>query len=401
MPFIFPRAAKAETTDIIIIMPNLFDQIEKPTLLLDEEAARRNIARIAEKARNGTTISGGGAIGNGGAIRFRPHFKTHQSAAVGEWFRPEGVTAITTSSLDMAVYFAANGWKDITIAFPANLRQARALDALAKQVQLGLLVESVEAVERLADVLTAPVDLWLKVDAGTHRTGLAWDAPDAAAAVAEAVRRVKGFRLRGVLTHAGSTYGARGAEEVCRRYAENTGRLVALHHELEKRGLGPLEISAGDTPAASLCSDLGLVDEIRPGNFVFYDSQQIQVGSCGWRDVAVALACPVVAKHPERGEVVIYGGAVHLSKDFLVEDERRSYGYVCLPEGERWGAPLAGGYVSAISQEHGVVRLEQSDLRRVRVGDLLCVLPAHSCLTVTLMKQYLTLDGKILQTMNC
>jgi len=369
-------------------MPTIFDRIEKPTLLLDEQAARRNIARVAEKTRR---------MG----IRFRPHFKTHQSAAIGEWFRPEGVTAITTSSLDMALYFAASGWNDITIAFPANLRQARALNGLAEQVRLGLLVESVETVQRLSNTLTAPVDIWLKVDAGTHRTGLAWDAPDAAAAVAEAARGVTGFRLRGLLTHAGSTYTARGADEVCRRYAENTGRLLELHHTLEQRGLGPLEISTGDTPAASLCDDLGPVNEIRPGNFVFYDSQQIQVGSCGWRDAAVALACPVVAKHPERGEVVIYGGAVHLSKDFLTEGERRVYGYVCLPEGEGWGSPLAGGYVSAVSQEHGVVRLAESDLRRVGVGDLLCILPAHSCLTVTLMKQYITLDGNTIETMNC
>lgn len=370
-------------------MLNIFDRIEKPTLLLDEAAARRNIARMAEKTRR-----------VGADIRFRPHFKTHQSAAVGEWFRPEGVTAITTSSLDMAQYFAANGWQDITIAFPVNLRQARALDDLAKRIRLGLLVESAESVERLAEALSTPVDLWLKVDAGTHRTGLAWDDPDAAAAVAEAALRVKHFRLRGVLTHAGITYTARGAEEVCRRYAENTARLSALHHALEQRGIGPLEISAGDTPASSLCSDLGPVNEIRPGNFVFYDAQQMQIGSCGWQDVAVALACPVVAKHPERGEAVIYGGAVHLSKDFLVENERRVYGYVCLPEGERWGAPLERGYVSAVSQEHGVVHLSDADLRRVRVGDLLCILPAHSCLTVTLMKQYLTLDGQILQTMN-
>ncbi|HEX9018654.1 MAG TPA: hypothetical protein VF806_05685, partial [Anaerolineaceae bacterium] len=74
-------------------MTSLFDRIDKPTLLLDESTARHNIHHIAAKIQ---------AAG----IRFRPHFKTHQSAAIGEWFRGEGVTAITTSSLDMAQYFA-------------------------------------------------------------------------------------------------------------------------------------------------------------------------------------------------------------------------------------------------------------------------------------------------------
>jgi len=47
-----------------------FDDIVKPTLVLDEACARRNIARMAEKARRQ-------------GIRFRPHFKTHQSAGIG------------------------------------------------------------------------------------------------------------------------------------------------------------------------------------------------------------------------------------------------------------------------------------------------------------------------------
>ena len=52
--------------------------ITKPTVLLDSDKVRRNIARMAAKA-NETGLS------------FRPHFKTHQSAQVGTWFREFGV----------------------------------------------------------------------------------------------------------------------------------------------------------------------------------------------------------------------------------------------------------------------------------------------------------------------
>ena len=54
-------------------------------------------------------------------IIFRPHFKTHQSKKVGEWFREEGVDKITVSSVSMAKYFIEHNWKDITIAFPFNI----------------------------------------------------------------------------------------------------------------------------------------------------------------------------------------------------------------------------------------------------------------------------------------
>ena len=65
--------------------------IEKPTLLIDPIRVQNNIRRMAEKARRQN-------------VRFRPHFKTHQSALVGEWFRDQGVSAITVSSVDMALY---------------------------------------------------------------------------------------------------------------------------------------------------------------------------------------------------------------------------------------------------------------------------------------------------------
>jgi D-serine deaminase-like pyridoxal phosphate-dependent protein len=368
-------------------MITIFDSIEKPTLLLDEAAVRQNIHHIAHKTR----VAG---------VRFRPHFKTHQSAQIGEWFREEGVTAITTSSVDMALYFADHNWQDITIAFPANLRQAQTLAELARRVHLGLLVESVEAVDRLSEIIQSPVDLWIKIDVGAHRTGLPWEETAPVLSVAQAVLRKKPFHLRGLLTHAGHTYGARGAQEVRQRYQESVNHIDSLRSALQQQGIAPLEISVGDTPGASLCSDYGPVDELRPGNFIFYDAQQMQIGSCGWQDVAVALACPVVAKHPERNEVVVYGGAVHLSKDYLMEGDRRVYGYVCLPDGNRWGVPLAGSWVSGLSQEHGIVHLSTPDLERVQVGDLLCILPAHSCLTVTLMKRYLTLNGLTIDTMN-
>jgi D-serine deaminase-like pyridoxal phosphate-dependent protein len=365
----------------------LFDQIDKPTLLLDEDITRRNIQRMVQRA-------------NTAGVTFRPHFKTHQSAEIGEWFRAEGVKTITVSSVDMAFYFAQAGWRDISIAFPANLRQSAALNELAREIHLGVLIESVETAHRLADTLTTPVDAWLKIDVGGRRTGLPWDQPEQAAQVAEAIQSTARLRLRGLLTHASQTYGGRGQAEVCGRYSESVHRIDQLRCTLAERGFTSLAVSVGDTPGTSLCSDLGPVDEIRPGNFVFYDAQQIQIGSCGWQDVAVTLACPVVARHPERGEVILYGGAVHLSKDFLVDGDRRIYGYAGLPEGERWSAPLPGAYMVGLSQEHGILHLEPGDLDRVQVGDLVCIYPAHSCLTVTLMKRYQTLTGHIIDTMN-
>ena len=81
-------------------------KITRPTLLLDEQKCRANIARMAEKA-------------SGNKLIFRPHFKTHQSLELGRWFKDYGVTSITVSSVEMAEYFSSE-WNDITFAFPLN-----------------------------------------------------------------------------------------------------------------------------------------------------------------------------------------------------------------------------------------------------------------------------------------
>ncbi len=360
--------------------------IMKPTLLLDESAARFNIRQMACKARSQ-------------GVRFRPHFKTHQSALIGEWFRPEGVTSITVSSVEMAMYFAAHGWQDITIAFPLNVREINAINELAGSIHLGLLVESMESVHFLAGHLAHPVDAWIKVDTGAGRTGLDWNDPAVILQLATEVQAVSHLRLRGLLTHAGHTYLARGAAQVCQVYQESVARIISVRQALAGAGIGPLEISVGDTPGCNLCN-LGPVDEIRPGNFIFYDSTQQQIGSCSWQQVAIALACPVVALHPARSEAVIYGGAIHLSKDYLMDGDRQVYGRIAMPEGGRWGAPIKGAYVRGLSQEHGIVHLPMDTLGRLHIGDLLFVLPVHSCLTVQVMGRYLTLEGLEIDTLN-
>ncbi len=88
-------------------------------------------------------------ISSSAGIRFRPHFKTHQSAQVGEWFREAGIDAITVSSVDMAVYFAENGWTDITIALLVNPLEIDRIDQLAEKINLNLLVDSMAVTARL------------------------------------------------------------------------------------------------------------------------------------------------------------------------------------------------------------------------------------------------------------
>jgi len=366
------------------VLESLIAQIEKPTLLLDKQRAVRNIDRMAAKAsRNGVVL--------------RPHFKTHQSAEIGEWFRDRRVDAITVSSVDMAEYFVDNGWGDVTIAFPANPRQSWRLNKLAGRAQIGVLVESEAIVQLLNDELSEKVRVWLKIDAGYHRTGMPWDDFNSIERTALAVIHSDHLLLKGILTHAGHTYHSGSAEDIEEIYLQVLDRMKQVRHHLDLRDI-KVSISVGDTPGCSIVEDLGEVDEIRPGNFVFFDLSQLVFGSCRVEDIAVAVACPVVSIHPDRNQIIIYGGAIHLSKELLPGTKGKDvFGKVVLAGPEGWTTIDEGNEIISLSQEHGIVQATDGLIGRTKVGDILLVLPVHSCLTANLLGHYLTLDGQFIE----
>ncbi len=357
--------------------------IDKPTLLMNKNRVLRNIRLMNEKARKNN-------------VRFRPHFKSHQSAQVGEWFRDCGVNAITVSSLDMAEYFMKYGWDDITVAFPVNILEINKINRIAKKIQLGLLVESGETIDALRNNITSNVNIWLKIDVGYHRTGISSNNPDLVIKLVKEVEKAEKLQFMGLLTHAGHSYNARSAREIEKVYHESVSHLTKLKNILREKFNTNIQISFGDTPTCSVVDDFSQVDEIRPGNFVFYDLIQRLIGSCREEDIAVTLACPVVAKHPERKELVIYGGAIHLSVAGMEINGKWVFGYITSESSTGWGALREDCYVSSLSQEHGIIKVTDDVMEKVTIGDIIHILPVHICLTVNLLRRFVTIEGEVI-----
>jgi D-serine deaminase-like pyridoxal phosphate-dependent protein len=359
--------------------------LTQPTLLLDRKKCLANIERMAQKAKNANVL-------------FRPHFKTHQSAEIGNWFRDYEVECITVSSVKMAAYFADNGWNDITIAFPANILEWAIMNELASRINLNIVVESVESILYLEKHLSHPVGAYIKTDTGYGRTGVQAEDYETMQHLLKTLKNCKNLIFIGFLCHAGHTYKAQTREEILNIMQSSRQQLLALKTFMAN-DFPLIQISYGDTPSCSVSDSFEGFDEIRPGNFAFYDDMQVHIGSCTPNEVAVALACPVVAKHSERLEVVIHGGAVHLSKDALSVSGHQHFGTVVPLIGRAWSAAQSIGYIAKISQEHGIIQMAQQEFDKVNIGDVLAVLPVHSCLTANLMKEYLSSEGHTISMM--
>jgi D-serine deaminase-like pyridoxal phosphate-dependent protein len=355
-------------------------KISTPTLLINSTIAKQNILRMIAKTNNQN-------------ITFRPHFKTHQSIEIGEWFRELGVTKITCSSVGMAEYFAEHGWQDITVAFPVNILEIDKINTLAKKISLGLLVESEQVISFLDDNCTSEVNIWLKIDAGYHRTGLDWQNKHRIFECANAVYNSKVLNFAGLLTHGGDSYHTPKAE-IPALFAQGISRLNEVKSFLKENGINNCAISVGDTPGCSLSDSFAGTDEIRPGNFVYYDAQQFALGACSFEQISAVIACPVVALHPQRSEAVIYGGGIHLSKDMVTWNEKKYFGLVCLSDENGWVKLLPNAFVTATSQEHGIVSLPDETLKTLQEGDILYIIPAHSCMAANLLGSGLTTEGQ-------
>lgn len=357
-----------------------------PTLLLNEKICRRNIKAMADKAKKYNII-------------LRPHFKTHQSHEIGNWFRDEDTEKITVSSLKMAQYFARDRWKDILVAFPVNILEIETINQLAATINLSLLVESVDTVTFLKQHLKSAVNAYIKVDTGLHRTGVAWDDHKTISEILESIGKSGMISFTGFLTHAGNSYKSRNIGEIKKVHEESKSRMASLKEHFINEYPG-LKISIGDTPSCSTMEDFDMVDEIRPGNYVFYDAMQTIIGSCSPEQVAVAMACPVVAVHKERNEVVIYGGSVHFASDTVTDkDGITIYGKVVRNDSIGWGKVIEGAYLKKLSQEHGIVTVPGNVINDYKPGDIIRILPVHSCTTANLMKEYLTVAGKKISMM--
>lgn len=354
--------------------------ITSPSLLVDKSRCMANIRSMKEKAdRHGLTL--------------KPHVKTHQSADIGRWLKETGIQAITVSSVQMAAYFAENGWEDITIAFPVNIREIDWINSLASRIELTLLISDIKSVSLLDRQLNYSVSAYLEIDTGSNRTGFNSNQTGTVFEAAASIRNSSKLTLRGLYSHPGHSYGCRSAGEIKAVHDHVREQMTGLKNLLISDS-GSLKVCTGDTPCSSIAENFNGIDEISPGNFVFYDLMQTQIGSCSVNDIAVVLACPVTAVYPDRQEIAIHGGAVHLSKEYQYYNTKTHYGLPVKPGKDGWSDPVKGCYVKALSQEHGVLTCSPEFIQNTEIGDIIGILPVHSCLTADLMMGYHALNGE-------
>lgn len=352
--------------------------LDRPIAVVDTQRCKDNIKRMYKIA-----VDAG--------CQFRPHFKTHQSIVIGTWFKDVGVTAITVSTPEMGLYFAEDGWKDITIGFPFYSGQIDALKQLQNQSRVKLFINQVSTFEFLEENLDKPLDMYIEIDAGYGRSGIYYQDTDKIDELIKSAQNSTKINFYGFYIHDGGTYKKKGIDEVKEVVEEDFEALKTLKSRYENANL-----CFGDTPSCAMLNDFDELDELSPGNLVFYDLMQTEIGSNSLDQVGLLVKVPIAQILMDKDQIIIHGGAVHFSKDSIQKDGEITFGQPVYYDENNTLKEFYGSRISSLSQEHGVVSGYHQLKDYIDKNGYLLICPVHSCLTANLFDHYTTTDGKLI-----
>jgi D-serine deaminase-like pyridoxal phosphate-dependent protein len=360
---------------------NLHD-LKTPSLILDVGRVRRNAAGVCEIARRNN-------------VRLRPHIKTHKCVEVARIQTAGQDGALCVSTLAEAEAFARAGFSDFTYAVPIEPGKFGAVTEMIRRgVRLNVITDDEEIPGPLNDAARAAgvtIPVFLKVDCGSHRCGVETQAEESIE-IPRRITALPNLEFAGILTHAGHAYDARSKDEIAAVARHERDSMVELAERLRRDGIAVPTVSIGSTPTIQHVDHLQGIDEVRPGNYIFFDAFQATLGSCSFTDCALTVLAAVVHRDRVRKKVVIDAGAIALSKDrgAVAFDASCGYGRVL---------DLAGNdlnlRVQSLSQEHGVFDVADNLIfENLKVGSRVRVLTNHSCLTAAQHDQYHVLEDE-------
>jgi D-serine deaminase-like pyridoxal phosphate-dependent protein len=347
-------------------MPFPRSDLATPALVIDRPALDRNIGIMSHWSRDR-------------GIALRPHAKTHKSGEIGHRQIQAGAVGMCCAKLGEAEALAAEGINDILITSPVVSKQAMArLARLNRSVErLAVVVDHPDNADRLAAAIGgAELGVLVDIDTGSHRTGVT----SAEAAVMLARRIVSSARLRyrGVQFYCGSLQHVPAAEERRAALAERARYLQSVLDALRAAGLPAETVTGGGTGSFAIDAELGALNELQPGSYVFMDRQYQDCDPAGPRfEQALSIDTRVVSANTP-GCVTIDAGLKAMATE-------------AGPPSVLAGADSASRYMF-MGDEHGML-LTPEGMSDPVLDQLVTLLPPHCDPTVNLYDRYAICEG--------
>jgi D-serine deaminase-like pyridoxal phosphate-dependent protein len=348
--------------------------------LIDRRVVDRNVDRMQ-------------SLADSHGIRLRPHAKTHKSADLALLQIARGSAGVCCAKLGEAEVFAERRIEDIRLPYPLHPANADRVLALLDRTHLSFIVDDLDIARGWSAAMREAgrrPDVLVKVDVGFHRCGIDPALPGAAEFVLR-VAELPGLNFRGLLSHAGHAYGAASDADAAAIAEDEARILTSVRDAVCERGAPVAELSVGATPTARFSAGLPGLTEMRPGNYIYYDRMQVSLGSASWEDCALTVLARVVSR-PARDRLIFDSGSKTLSSD-LIRGGAGAPGYGAVRRSLDDPQPEPGLLIERLSEEHATVRVTEGAGTKLGPGDLVRLVPNHSCVVSNLVDYAWIVEG--------
>jgi len=238
------------------------EELVTPALVLDIDAAQRNIDRMASELRRLAQAT------------IRPHYKTHKSPDLARRQVRAGAGGLSMATVWEAAVLASDGFDDLfvvnTVAHPDKIRL---LAELARDRRILVAVDEAEnAAAHSAAAVSAgsTLGIFVEVDTGMNRCGV--DTAEEALALARQVAAMPGLRFEGITGYEGHCTLTPEEDLRHEKQQEAMKLFTGVADLLEANGIACPIRSAGGIATWQWTATYPGITEIQAGSYVVMDN---------------------------------------------------------------------------------------------------------------------------------
>ena len=337
------------------------DELITPALVLDIDAAQRNIDRMASELKQM------------GAATIRPHYKTHKSPDLARRQLQAGAAGLSMATVWEAAILAAAGMDDLfvvnTVAHPAKLQ---VLAELAREHRMLVAVDeaaNAAAVSAAAVTAGSTLGIMVEVDTGMDRCGT--DSAADCLAVARRVTDLPGLRFEGITGYEGHCSMTPDHDLRHERQRAAMKFFTDVAGQLEADGIPCPIRSAGGIATWNWTAAYPGLTEIQAGTYVVMDNFHGRMVP-GFEH-SLTIAATVISR--QSGKVIVDAGNKSVADPADVTMVGHDHP------------------VLRFDEEHGI--FDAAGGSPLRVGDPVALVPGYSPSTVNWYDAYHVVQGDI------
>jgi D-serine deaminase-like pyridoxal phosphate-dependent protein len=339
------------------------EEVPTPALLVDLEAAERNIARMA------TALTAMPA-------EIRPHIKVHKSVELAARQVASGAIGLSVATVWEAVALAWAGLDNLFVVNTvAHREKIRVLAELARRRHVLVAVDEAANAAELSAAAGAAgsvLGVMIEVDTGMDRAGV--DAKEDAVALAKEIAALEHLRLEGITGYEGHCSLEFDEQLLVVKQRVAMDMFLRVAESIESLGMPCPIRSAGGTVSWQLTAARPGITEIQAGTYVLMDNFHGRRVPGGFEH-ALTVATTVISRAPNR---------------LIVDAGNKSVGV-------GGGPSLVGTDLEVLrfDEEHGIfVAGPDVDLP---VGSWLRLIPGYAPGTVNMYDNYFVVaDGEVI-----